>query len=103
MQQGGYVYIMSSPNRNTLYVGVTSNLCQRVEQHRSKFYPDGFTSKYNCVMLVYYNSFQGVEEAIFEEKRLKAGNRKQKERLINSINPDWIDLWDTVCGSGLVY
>ncbi len=54
-------------------------------------------------MLVYYNSFQGIEEAIFEEKRLKAGNRKQKERLINSINPDWIDLWDLVCGSGLIY
>jgi len=97
MQQGGTVYIMSSPNRTTLYVGVTSDLLDRIEKHRNKYYPDSFSAKYNCVMLVYYKNFQGIEEAIAEEKRLKGGSRKQKESLIISVNPGWIDLWERVC------
>ena len=97
MQHGGTVYIMSSPNRTTLYVGVTSDLLDRIEKHRNKYYPGSFSAKYNCVMLVYYKNFQGIEEAIAEEKRLKGGSRKQKESLILSVNPGWIDLWQRVC------
>ena len=89
---------MSSPNRTTVYVGVTSDLCNRVWKHRTKFYPDSFSAKYNCVMLVYYQSYQRIEDAIDEEKRLKAGSRKQKDNLILSINPEWVDLWHMVCG-----
>lgn len=96
MQKSGAVYIMSSPNRTTLYTGVTSDLLGRVWQHRNKVYPESFTAQYNCVMLVYYQYFGTIEAAINEEKRIKAGSRKKKEKLINSINADWIDLWDDI-------
>lgn len=61
MQRGGVVYIMCSPNRTTLYIGVTSNLYERVYEHRNKHYPDSFTVKYNCVMLVYYTPYERIE------------------------------------------
>ena len=92
MQQGGFVYIMASPNRSVLYIGVTSDLLGRVDKHRNKYYPDSFSAKYNCVVLVYYRCFMGIEEAIAEEKRLKGGSRKQKEDLILQMNPEWKDL-----------
>lgn len=94
MQRGGVVYIMCSPNRTTLYIGVTSNLYERVYEHRNKHYPDSFTAKYNCVMLVYYTPYKRIEEAIVAEKKLKDRNRKYKEKLIDSFNPDWKDLWE---------
>jgi putative endonuclease len=96
MQKGGSVYIMSSPNKATLYVGVTSDLVKRVWEHRNKHYPNGFTARYNCVILVYHSGYFSIEEAIAEEKRLKAGSRKQKEMLIDSMNPEWNDLWEQI-------
>lgn len=87
---------MSSPNRGSLYVGVTSDLPGRAWQHKNKEYPNSFTARYNCVILVYYRYFDSIEEAIAEEKRIKAGSRKQKERLIDSINKTWADLYDTL-------
>ena len=96
MQRGGSVYIMSSPNRASLYVGVTSNLRKRVWEHKNKVDPTSFTSRYNCVMLVYHTGFYRIEEAISEEKRLKGGSRKKKEYLIDSINPEWRDLWEDI-------
>ncbi len=101
MQKGGYVYIMSSPNKTTVYVGVTSDLYDRVWKHRNKYYPDSFSGKYNCVMLVYYCFFGSIEEAIAEEKRIKGGSRKQKDELIRSINPRCVDLWDELYGAGV--
>ncbi|MBS1621685.1 MAG: GIY-YIG nuclease family protein [Bacteroidetes bacterium] len=92
---GGYVYIMSSINNSTLYVGVSSNLPIRVLQHKQKEYP-GFTAKYNCTKLLYFRRFDTIEEAIVEEKRIKGGNRKKKEILINSINPEWRDLYEEI-------
>jgi putative endonuclease len=96
MQKGGFVYILSSPNRTTLYTGVTSDLLKRVHQHRNKEHPTSFSAKYNCVMLVYYRAFEGIEDAIAEEKRIKGGNRKQKELLIESTNRSWKDLWEDI-------
>lgn len=96
MNIGGAVYIMSSPNRGTIYVGITSNLQNRITQHRNKQDPESYTARYNCVMLVYYRSFPNIEEAIAEEKRLKAGSRKGKERLIDNFNPKWDDLYETL-------
>jgi putative endonuclease len=90
--------MMSSPNRTTVYVGVTSDLCKRIWQHRTKFYAKSFTASYNCVMLVYYQTFQRIEDAIAEEKRIKAGSRQQKEKLIAGINPGWVDMYGDVCG-----
>jgi len=96
MQRGGAVYIMTNKRNGTLYVGVTSNLRQRVWEHRNNVYPDSFTFKYGCYILVYYNDFHRIEEAIAEEKRIKAGNRKAKLNLIEEMNPDWNNLWEEI-------
>ena len=93
MQIGGAIYIMTNALKSVLYTGVTSDLIRRIQEHRNKIYPESFTAKYNVVHLVYYRTFSTIEEAISEEKRIKAGNRKQKNILINSINPEWKDLW----------
>ena len=95
-QMGGWVYIMCSVNRSTLYVGVTSNLPSRVYEHKNKVYPKSFTSRYNCIHLVYYEFYETITEAIAEEKRIKGGSRKKKEALINSMNPGWKDLYDEI-------
>lgn len=87
------MYIMASPNKTTVYVGVTSNLYKRVFEHRSKVYLSSFSAKYNCVELVYYRHYERIEEAIAEEKRIKSGSRSAKERLIIGMNPEWRDLW----------
>jgi len=87
-----YVYIMTNKSR-TLYVGVTNDLERRVYEHKHKLLP-GFTSKYNIGILVWYDSFVNVEEAIEWEKRIKGWLRSKKVALIETTNPDWIDLSD---------
>ena len=94
MKKGGAVYIMTNALRTVLYTGVTSDLISRIQQHRNKYYPDSFTSKYNATILVYYECYSTIQESILEEKRIKGGNRKQKILLINSKNPLWEDLWE---------
>ena len=93
MQKGGFVYILTNPLHSILYTGVTSDLISRIQQHLWKYYPDSFTAKYNVTILVYYQFYPTINEAILEEKRIKGGSRKQKMMLINSINPLWNDLW----------
>ena|ERR1700761_985206 len=92
--RGGCVYIMTNKLNTVLYVGVSAGLAGRVWQHKNHTYPNSFTAKYNCEKLVYYAFFPRIEEAISEEKRLKGGSRKQKIQLIESINPQWKDLYD---------
>ena len=87
---------MTNKRNGTLYVGVTSRLAERVWEHRTHFNPHSFTSKYNCSMLVYYNSFINIEDAIAEEKRIKGGNRRNKLKMIEGMNPDWKDLWEEI-------
>ena len=96
MKRGGVVYIMASNNRKVLYTGVTSDLLSRVIQHKEKAFPKSFTAKYNCCILVYYQSFTTIDQAIMEEKRIKGGSRKSKEQLISMSNPEWKDLWDEI-------
>ncbi len=96
MKRGGVVYIMASNNRRVLYTGVTSDLNSRVIQHKEKKFAGSFTSKYNCSVLVYYRAYTTIEEAINEEKRIKAGSRNAKERLVSSSNPEWKDLWEEI-------
>ena len=84
---------MSNKNNTTIYVGVTSNLVRRVYQHKTKAFK-GFTSKYNCDKLVYFEEYDSIEQAIVREKQIKKGNRKRKEALINNENPTWSDLSD---------
>ncbi len=87
------VYFMSNKNNTVLYIGVTSELIKRVYQHKTKAYK-GFTSKYNCDKLVYFEVFSDINEAIEREKQLKKGNRKRKNKLVNIDNPEWNDLSD---------
>lgn len=94
--RGGALYIMASKRNGTLYVGVTSDLKRRIFEHKTMYNPESFTAKYNCKFLVYYNTFSRIEEAIVEEKRIKGGNRKSKLKLIESINPEWKDLWEEI-------
>jgi putative endonuclease len=96
MEKGGYVYIMCSMNHTTLYVGVTSTIATRIVQHKEKFHPNSFSAKYNCVKLIYYKWFDTIVEAIAEEKRIKGGNREKKEILINSMNPQWNELYEQI-------
>jgi putative endonuclease len=79
-----------------LYIGVTSNLPQRILQHKTKHYKNSFSARYNLDKLVYYETFQMIGEAIGREKQLKAGNRATKEKLINSINAEWRDLYEEI-------
>lgn len=86
-----HVYFLTNKNNTVIYTGVTSNLTKRIYEHKSRMYR-GFTYRYNCDKLVYYEEFASIEEAISREKQIKAGNRKAKEKLIISMNPDWNDL-----------
>ena len=88
-----YVYIMSSIRR-TLYVGVTSRIYERVAEHKAKTDPETFTAHYNVVRLAYFEWFDRVEYALSREKQLKGWRRSKKVALIESMNPDWIDLAD---------
>ena len=84
------VYIMSNVSR-MLYVGVTRNLETRVLQHKRKLVP-GFTNRYNLFMLVYFEEFADVRDAIRREKQIKSWRRTRKVALIKATNPDWKDL-----------
>jgi putative endonuclease len=88
-----YVYLLTNKSNTVIYIGVTSDLLKRLYQHKNKTHK-GFTSKYNCDKLVYFEEFSDINQAIVREKQLKSGNRKTKEELINSINPNWNDLYD---------
>ena len=86
-----YIYIMSSLNNTTLYIGVTNDLERRVKEHKSGEIP-GFTQKYNCCKLVYFEEYSDIDQAIEREKKLKKWRREKKDWLIRSKNPELIDL-----------
>jgi putative endonuclease len=89
-----YVYITSN-NSKTLYVGVTNNIVRRMREHRSKIHP-GFTQRYNVTKLVYYESTDDVSGAIEREKQIKKWRREKKIQLIETMNPEWKDLYKEV-------
>ena len=89
------VYIMTNGRHTVLYTGVTNNLVRRVWEHRHKA-TKGFTSRYNVTKLVYYEVFREPDAAIGREKQIKGGSRLKKERLIQSQNPGWNDLWHSI-------
>jgi len=94
MMREGFVYIMTSKSR-ILYIGVTSNLLQRVYEHKNALVP-GFTQKYHCHKLIYYEFFESIEDAIDREKQLKGWNRSKKLGLIHAMNPHWQDLSESL-------
>ena len=90
------VYIMASKQNGTLYVGVTSDLRRRVWQHKNDMLP-GFTSTFKVHLLVYYELYDDMYQAIAREKDLKKWKRKWKLNLIESVNSAWEDLWPKIC------
>lgn len=84
---------MASQRNGTLYIDVTSNLIKRVYEHKHKVI-EGFTKKYRCKLLVFYEVYDNMESAIIREKQIQAGSRKKKLQLIESINQNWRDLYE---------
>ena len=80
---------MTNKRRNVLYVGCTVDLVKRVKQHKSHYYKNSFTDKYNCEYCVFYEKFSDYNSAIKRENRLKNMRRSEKIALINAQNPDW--------------
>ena len=93
MNKSAYTYILASRKNGTLYVGVTSNIIYRIYEHKNGLI-DGFTKKYDVKLLVYFEVFDDITEAIKREKVIKGWTRKKKIDLIESINKDWKDLYD---------
>ncbi len=89
------VYIMANRRNGTLYTGVTANLVQRVSQHKEGLL-GGFTRKYGCKMLVYFEVHDDIATAIAREKQIKGGSRAKKLALIEVINADWRDLFEAI-------
>jgi putative endonuclease len=88
-----YVYILTNKHNTVLYTGMSTDLVNRMIKHRNKLY-EGFTKKYNIDKLVYFEGPHDVDYAIKREKQIKSGSRKKKIELINSINPEWRDLFN---------
>jgi putative endonuclease len=86
-----YVYILTNWNNKVLYTGVTNNLERRVYEHKNKA-DNGFTAKYNVNKLVYFDFTNDVRNAIEREKQIKGWSREKKNKLVESINPEWRDL-----------
>lgn len=95
MEKQPAVYILASRRNGTLYVGVTSGLAGRTWQHRTH-QARGFTTSYNVGMLVWYEMHETMESAILREKRIKKWRRSWKIELIETMNPYWNDLWNTL-------
>jgi putative endonuclease len=95
MRRQFYVYILTNRRHTVLYTGVTNDLKKRGYQHRHKLI-HGFTSRYNVDQLVYYEVFEDTYSAISREKQIKGGSRQKKIDLINSMNPQWLDLYETL-------
>ena len=94
------VYLLASKRSGTLYVGVTSNVVQRIWQHKNDLVP-GFTRKYGVHRLVWYEAHDTMESAITREKAIKSWNRAWKLRLIERTNPHWTDLYEELITSAV--
>jgi len=95
MEKRGYVYIMASKRNGTLYLGVTSDLLKRAAEHRDGII-EGFSKRYGCKTLVWYEIHDRIDYAIRREKQLKEWQRAWKLRLIEEMNPDWNDLFESL-------
>lgn len=90
-----YVYILASKENGTIYIGVTNDLKRRVYEHRNNSV-EGFTKKYAVHNLVYFETTNSVESAILREKQMKKWKRLWKLRVIEEMNPDWNDLYESI-------
>jgi len=92
----GFAYIITNKYQTVFYTGVTSNLPKRIMEHKEKRYLNSFSARYNVSILVYYEQFQWIGDAIAREKQIKAGSREAKNDLIRSLNPTWKDLFEEI-------
>lgn len=97
----GYFYILTNTHNTVLYCGATNDLYKRVLEHRNSAYPNSFTLRYNINKLVYFEVFSVVADAFQREKQIKAGSRKKKINLVNSINEKWEDLFYLLDTNGI--
>lgn len=95
MKKHSFIYILFNRKNGTLYVGITNDLIKRIYQHKNKTI-EGFTKKYGLDKLGYYEIYDDIKIAIAREKQIKAGSRKKKIDLIEKINPNWDDLYDSL-------
>ncbi len=95
MNKQAYVYLMTNISNKVIYTGVTSDLIKRIYEHKSKLI-GGFTKKYNVNKLVYYEIHDDISEAIKREKQIKNWSRQKKIDLINILNEDWKDLYESI-------
>ena len=91
-----YVYIMANATNVAIYTGVTNNLPRRVYQHKHSMDPNSFTSRYKIYKLVYYEVANNSDAAIAREKQIKGMSRAKKNALVNSMNPKWEELYDSI-------
>ena len=91
-----YVYILATSDNRVIYTGVTNNLPRRIYEHKNSLDPKSFTSRYHINKLVYYECTPDVFSAIEREKQIKGWNRKHKNKLIESKNPDWNELYESI-------
>lgn len=89
-----WTYITTNKANKVLYTGVTSDLIDRMDSHRTKKYPNSFTARYNTDKLVWFQEFDSIIDARDRERQLKAGSRVKKLKLIEEKNPEWKDLYD---------
>ena len=86
---------VNKPN-GVIYIGVTTELKYRIESHKNKKYTNSFSARYNVDKLVYFEEYPGILPARDREKQLKGGSRQAKIKLIEAMNPEWKDLYDTL-------
>lgn len=96
MNRKYYTYIVTNDKHSVLYTGMTNDLKRRIYEHKNVSDRDKFASKYRTNMLMYYENFDTADQAIRREKQIKDGPRQKKIDLINSINPEWRDLYEDV-------
>ncbi len=92
-QRNPAIYIIANERNGTLYTGVTSDLIKRVYEHKHAEIAS-FTKSYNCKILVYYEQYENMLDALEREKQIKGGSRKKKLALIENMNPEWDDLYE---------
>ena len=97
VKKGYSVYILTNKRNGTLYVGVTGRLWERMLEHKNGV-KEGFSKRYGLKRLVYFETFEDVNNAIRREKQLKAGSRAKKIALVEENNPDWQDLYREIIG-----
>ena len=93
---GGFTYITTNRPNGVLYVGFTNDIFRRITEHKARHYPNAFSAQYNLDKLVYFEMFETAAEAYAREQQMKAGNRARKIKLIESMNPRWLDLYEEI-------